>query len=234
VPPTLGPGTPKPEVAFFGDSQGMTLLLNKPADLGRYISVTDATIEGCGVLLGKVTSRSGERRDLAANCPNWLSEWRADARRLAPAVAVVMLGAWEPFDLTVPTGTLAFGSPEWDANFTAALRQGIAALRESQARVAVSLLPCYRPIRASAGYWPERGDDDRTRHVNDVIRTVVATYPDGVSTVDPPVEFCTNSNIATDRSYRWDGIHYYRKGAALYFRAVLPQLLQLAALPPAA
>ena len=31
--------------------------------------------------------------------------------------------------------------------------------------------------------------------------------------------------ISTNTSYRWDGVHYYKKGAALYFGAVVPQLL---------
>jgi len=34
-------------------------------------------------------------------------------------------------------------------------------------------------------------------------------------------------DIFFDTAYRGDGIHYYKKGAALYFSAVLPQLLQV-------
>ncbi|MGE5828007.1 MAG: acyltransferase family protein, partial [Micromonosporaceae bacterium] len=228
---TPSPRPPPPgglKVAFFGDSQGMTLLINKPADLGKYINAVDATISGCGVLLGRVTSRSGERRDLGANCPNWRSEWSSDAKRIKPAVAVVMIGAWDVFDITTPAGTLAFGSAEWDANFIAAMTSGIDVLRAAGSTVALSLLPCYRPIKASAGLWPERGDDYRTRHVNDLLRAAAESYPSGVSVVEPPVQFCTVPSIASNTSYRWDGIHYYKKGAALYFNAVLPQLLALA------
>lgn len=234
--PSAGPtvtATPKPpppglRVAFFGDSQGTTLLINKPADLGEYINAIDATISGCGILLGRVASRSGERRDLGANCPNWVSEWSSDAKRIKPAIAVVMVGAWDVFDLTTNAGTLTFGSPEWDANWNASLIKGIDVLRAAGSTVALSLLPCYRPIKASAGLWPERGDDDRTRHVNDLLRAAAAAYPGGgVYTVDPPEQFCTDPTIANNKSYRWDGIHYYKKGAALYFNAVLPQLLAL-------
>ena len=228
---TASPRPPPPgglKVAFFGDSQGMTLLINKPADLGKYINAIDATISGCGILLGRVASRSGERRDLGANCPNWVSEWNSDAKRLKPAIAVVMVGAWDVFDLTVSGGTLVFGSAEWDANFDASLRKGVDVLRAAGATVALSLLPCYRPIKASAGLWPERGDDDRTRHVNDLLRAAAQNYPGGgVYTLDPPEQFCTDPTIANNKSYRWDGIHYYKKGAALYFSKVLPQLLAL-------
>jgi hypothetical protein len=230
--PTTGPaqqtGPPAEPltVAWFGDSQGMTLLLNKPKDTGRYLATTDATISGCGILLGRVTSRTGERRDLAANCPNWLMEWSGDAKRIRPDVAVVMIGAWDVFDLTTSDGVrLAFGTKEWDDNFTAALDAGIGALRQSGAKVALSLLPCYRPVRASAGYWPERGDDPRTRHVNELLRA--AADGRNVFVVEPPTEFCTDPAIGASLNYRWDGIHYYKPGSALYFKTVIPQLLAL-------
>ena len=88
----------------------------------------------------------------------------------------------------------------------------------------IALLPCYRPIKASAGYWPERGDDVRTRHVNDLLRKVADGYPSGVRTLEPPGEFCTDPAIGSNTAYRWDGVHYYKQGAALYFTAALPQL----------
>ena len=185
------------------------------------------TITGCGILLGKVASSSGERRNLSSNCPNWLSEWQSDAQRLRPDLAVIMLGAWDVFDLILDSGeTLTFGTPEWDAHYTDAVRSAVDAVLTGTDSVAFSLLPCYRPIRASAGFWPERGDDDRTRHVNELLKSIAASYPTGVYTVEPPTDFCTDPNIATNTSYRWDGIHYYKKGAALYFSAVLPQILQ--------
>jgi hypothetical protein len=219
------PPTPGATVAFFGDSQGMTLLLNRPADLSQYIDAVDATIAGCGILLGKVRSRTGERRNLTYECLNWKSVWADRVDQHQPAVAVIMLGAWDVFDMTLDTGqSLEFGDPLWDANFSFVLAEAIDTLRSAQTEVALALLPCYRPIPGSAGHWPERGDDDRTRHVNGLMREVAASYPTGVITLDPPSEFCTDEVIATDTAYRWDGVHYYKKGAALYFSAIVPQL----------
>ncbi len=214
------------KVVFFGDSQGMTLVINKPADLGQYINVVDATIEGCGVLLGKVASRSGERRNLTNNCRNWQPEWASEAQRLKPVLAIVMIGAWDVFDLTLDEGgTLTFGTAAWDSNFTEAITGGVDTLKAAGAEVGLSLLPCYRPLRKSAGFWPERGDDDRTRHVNELLRAVASSYAAGVRPLEPPAAFCTDPAIATNTAYRWDGIHYYKKGAALYFSTILPQLL---------
>jgi peptidoglycan/LPS O-acetylase OafA/YrhL len=226
-PPALLPNGAT--VAFFGDSQGMTLLLNKPADVGKYLKTVDATISGCGVLLGGVKSTTGEKRNLTADCRNWQSVWAQKAGQIKPAMGVIMIGAWDVFDLTVDSGqTLPFGSFQWDVNFSAAVRAGVDTLRAAHAEVALALLPCYRPIKASAGYWPERGDDVRTRHVNDLLREVADDYPTGVRTLEPPGQFCTDPAIGNNTAYRWDGVHYYKQGAALYFTAILPQLTTIA------
>jgi peptidoglycan/LPS O-acetylase OafA/YrhL len=225
-PPLPPPFSPPVKVAVFGDSQGMTLLLNKPAGLGRYLTVSDQTIEGCGVLTDRITSRSGERRDMSRGCASWLATWTARADRVRPQLALVMIGAWDVFDRAGPGPALPFGSPAWDQHLTAALTSGVAALRGSGAQVVFSLLPCYRPVpKRGSGFWPERGDDTRTRHVNDLLRAVAAADPRHVFTVDPPARFC--GDLATNLSYRWDGVHYYKPGSALYFQTVIPQLLAI-------
>jgi peptidoglycan/LPS O-acetylase OafA/YrhL len=212
-------------VTVFGDSQGMTLLRNRPKDLARYAIVTDATIEGCGIMLSRVRSRSGEKRNLGASCPNWESAWSASAREHRPQVALVMLGAWDVFDSITDSGTVAFGSPEWDSAFTGAVSRGVRVLHEAGAQVALSLLPCYRPVKGSAGFWPERGDDKRTRHVNTLLRKLAERDRQRIVTVQPPAAFCIDPKISRSTAYRWDGVHYYKPGAALYFSTVLPQLL---------
>ncbi len=58
-------------VSFFGDSQGMTLLINKPNGLDGSITTSDSTVEGCGVLLGTIASKVGFSRNLDADCGNW-------------------------------------------------------------------------------------------------------------------------------------------------------------------
>jgi hypothetical protein len=228
TPVPLTPLAKGATVAFFGDSQGMTLLLNKPADVSKYISVSDQTIEGCGILLGKVASRSGEKRNLTSDCKNWQSVWATRAQKTKPDIAVVMIGAWDVFNLTLDSGaTVTFGSAPWDQNFLDQLDAGVQTLRASSQQVELALLPCYRPVPRSAGYWPERGDDDRTRHVNDLLGEEAARYPSQVHLLEPPAQFCTDPTISKSLSYRWDGVHYYKPGAALYFETALPQLVQL-------
>jgi hypothetical protein len=218
------------KVSIFGDSQASALYFTRPRTVSRYLQLTDDSISACGILRGQVVSRSGERFDLIGACPNWLSKWRSDAKRDHPAIALVMIGAWDVFDLRTTKGTLTFATAEWDANFLAALRSGVDALRESGAQVALAELPCYRPHSTNPrppGWWPERGDDARTRHVNDLLRQVA----DGVHvfTITPAAAFCTDPKIADNHKYRYDGVHYLQPGATLYLDAIIPQLVTLPA-----
>ena len=220
-------------VGFFGDSQGMTLLLNRPAGVGRYLTTSDDTVEGCGMTTGIIHSRVGYTRDLGADCGNWQSQWRSKFERDHPQIAVVEIGAWDVFDETVNGKTLAFGTPAWNAYFTKTLHQGIRLLLGLGAQVALMGVPCYRPIAAGGlPLLPERGDDARTRHLNTLLSAALAMDPQRVFMIHPPAAFCDNPKIATDVNYRWDGTHYYKPGAALVFQVITPQLLAIPQPPP--
>ena len=215
-------------VAIFGDSQGTALFAAHPSTVARSLRLSDESISACGILRGRVASRSGERFDLIGACPNWLPAWRDAAKRVKPDVALVVIGAWDVFDLKTKSKTIVFGTSEWDAAFLTQLSAGVAALRASGAQVALAELPCYRPRKSNPrppGWWPERGEDDRTRHVNDLLRRL--TDGGHVFTVTPPAAFCADMSIGDNRKYRYDGIHYLAPGAKLWFDAVIPQLLIL-------
>ncbi len=214
-------------VSFFGDSQGMTLLLNKPNGLDGSISTSDSTVEGCGVLLGTIRSKVGFARDLSADCGNWPQLWAANAARNRPQIAVVELGAWDVFDDTVGGKQLRFGSPGWDAYFARQLATGIDVLTKAGAQVALMGVPCYRPIAAGGlPLLPERGYDNRTHHVTTLLEAAAKQNPLRVFMIHPPSQFCREP-IASDVNYRWDGTHFYKPGAALTFQVITPQLLKI-------
>jgi lysophospholipase L1-like esterase len=91
-----------------------------------------------------------------------------------------------------------------------------------------------RPVDSSGGpvpALPERGDDTRTAHLNDLLREIAAPENDGVYFINGPREWCNNPKISTSLSYRWDGVHAYKPGAKLIFETVAQQLLQLPVKP---
>jgi len=74
---------------------------------------------------------------------------------------------------------------------------------------------------------PERGDRQRTGHLNDLMRQAAAKDPAHVTFITGPTQWCADPAIATDLAYRWDGVHYYRPGAKLVFDTITPELLAI-------
>jgi len=228
---SLPPPPPFPapvKVGFFGDSQGMTLLINKPAGLDGSLTLTDDTIEGCGILGGTTSSVSGQSRNLDADCGGWQKLWAAHQARDRPQVAVVEIGAWEVFDLKVNGAAMPFGSPAWDGYFSTQLASGIDVLETGGAQVALLSVPCYQPISAGGlKALPERGDRSRTDHLNTLLTAAAAADPRRVFIVNSPAQFCDDPSVVGNTSYRWDGTHFYKAGAALEFQVITPQLLAI-------
>ena len=162
-------------------------------------------------------------------CANWRQAWAEAAA--GNDVVLVVLGAWDVFDLEIDGQTLTFASPEWDAAFTSRLQSGIDAINESGSTAALLEVPCMRPIDvdgAGVPAVPERGDDARVAHVNDLMRQLAAEQPDRAGFVGGPTQWCNGSPEATDTAYRWDGVHVYVPGANLIFETIAPSLLALA------
>jgi peptidoglycan/LPS O-acetylase OafA/YrhL len=216
-------------VVVVGDSQANALTINAPASLASTIALTNGSLDGCGIVdKGTMKSSSRVRRSFG-DCVGFQDKWAAKASAAHADVALVVLGAWEVFDLSTKDGTLAFGTQAHDDYLLDRLHAGIDALRSTGANVALLEVPCYRPITVKGGLpaLPERGDDQRTRHLNDVLRRAAAVDREHVSFITGPQDFCTNEKLATDTGYRWDGVHYYKPGSQLVFNTIAPELLSL-------
>jgi hypothetical protein len=74
---------------------------------------------------------------------------------------------------------------------------------------------------------PERGDDERVAHVNDLWREVAEANAGTVTFVEGPEEWCDDEDVSSDTAYRWDGVHVYTPGANLIYTTIAPTLLSL-------
>jgi hypothetical protein len=164
-------------------------------------------------------------------CQGWQQEWAAAAA--GNDVALVVVGAWDVFDIEADGTIYGFATPEGDALFVRNLSSGIDAMLAEGANVALLEVACMRPQDvegAGVRALPERGDDDRVAHVNDLLRQTVDSYDSPrVAFVEGPDEWCSDETIATDLGYRWDGVHVYKPGANLIYTTVAPDILSLAA-----
>ncbi|MEN9504815.1 MAG: hypothetical protein RI958_741 [Actinomycetota bacterium] len=218
-------------VVIVGDSQAHSLAINLPDGVEQTFTIADGSLDGCGVFeAGSVVSARSSFRRSFGECAGFADRWAAAAADLEAEVALVVLGAWEVFDLRVDEVSVPFASAEFDRLVLQQLARGIAALRSTGARVALLEVPCMRPQDvegAGVPALPERGDDRRVAHLNDLLRRVAAESPGSVRFVEGPDEWCADPAISSDLAYRWDGVHVYTPGAALIYQAVAPALLQM-------
>ena len=219
-------------VVIVGDSQAHSLYVNRPSGIEETFTLSNGSLDGCGVYdrgVGVGGKNDRFRRNFA-NCAGFEEKWAKSATSARADVALVVIGAWEVLDLEVGKLRFKVDSIPGDTLFVAQLKKGIDALRATRTAVAVLEVPCMRPVDSKGGPVPalkERGDDVRTRHLNDLIRQVVESYPSQVSFVEGPVEWCANDKIATSLSYRWDGVHVYKPGAKLIFESIADDLLAI-------
>lgn len=228
VSSTVAPSGPLPRrVTVVGDSQARALVANAPDLTGR-LELSNGAVEGCGLAdRGRIVTSASYRRSFD-ECAGWPAKWAAAAGDNQAQVVLVVLGAWDVFDRTEGDVTIAFGTPEADAYLSGQLRAGIQAVRATGARVALLEVPCMRPIAAGGlDKLPERGEDQRVAHLNDLLRSAAAEDPANVFFVPGPVQWCTDEAVATDVNLRWDGVHYYKPGSQLVFDTISGALIAL-------
>jgi peptidoglycan/LPS O-acetylase OafA/YrhL len=222
-------------LAIVGDSQANALAINLPDGVdAAFPTVVNGSVDGCSVYDSGSVRSSVRFSNSFAICDGWQDEW-ADAAS-GTDVALVVVGAWDVFDVVDGDATYGFATPAGDELFTTNLESGIDAMLAEGANVGLLEVACMRPQDvdgAGVRALPERGDDARVAHVNDLLRDTAAGYQATgnmrVQFVEGPDEWCGDEAIASDLGYRWDGVHVYKPGANLIYTTVAPDLLRLAA-----
>lgn len=227
APPVTPPELPR-SLVIVGDSQAHSLAVNLPSGIGSTFTIKDGSLEGCSVYdSGRVRSDRQDFSNNFSNCRGWLDHWAEVAE--GRDVALVVLGAWDVFDLEIDDALYRFGSPAFDRLFSANLSAGVDVMTATGAKVALLEVACMRPVDAKGAgvpVLPERGDDDRVAHLNELQRQIAESRPD-VWFVEGPDEWCDDEAISTDTDYRWDGVHAYRPGAKLIYETITLTLLAI-------
>ncbi len=208
------------------------MAINLPDGIeSTFPNVKDGSVEGCGVYdEGSPMTAADFSIDLGSYCPGWQDEWASSAA--GHDVTLVVLGAWDVFDMKIDGVVHPFGAAATDEEWKTRVKSGIDAVLATGSKVALLPAACMRPFDVMANVaLPERGDDSRVAHVNELLGQVADSYGTEVALVEGPPEWCNDESIATNVNYRWDGVHVYTPGAELIYDKVAPQLLQLAATP---
>ncbi len=218
-------------LVIVGDSQAHSLAINLPDGIDSTFAIADGSVEGCSVSdTGSVRSeREGFSRSFT-NCSGWAGQWADAANDSQAEVALVVIGAWDVFDVELDGRLVSFGTPAADQRFLADLGEGVAALAGAGVHVALLEIACMRPQDvegAGVPALPERADDRRVAHLNDLMRQLAAGNPGQVTFVAGPKQWCNDEAVAADLGYRWDGVHVYKPGAKLIYETVAPALLAI-------
>jgi hypothetical protein len=229
VAPVQPPGPAR--MVIVGDSQAHALAINLPTGIDSAFTISDGSVEGCSVYDdGKVRSARASFTRSFADCGGWADKWGSAASKATAQIALVVLGAWDVFDVDVGGQLIAFNTPAADQRFVDNLGSGVAALRAAGSKVALLEVPCMRPKDvkgAGVPALPERGDDARVAHLNDLLRQVAAADPANVTFVSGPTQWCNDPAVSTGLGYRWDGVHVYKPGAKLIYETIAPALLSI-------
>ena len=227
LPQVIGPR----RVVLVGDSQAESIFLNQPKGVENSIVLSDGSINGCGIFdRGEVVSPQTNFSMSVAHCDGWEDKWVSAAKESNAQIALVIIGAWEVMTLKTPERYYSFKSPEADALFLSQLQKGINALSKEGIKVALLEVPCMRPRNVEGQgtqALPERRSDDRTKHLSELLRYSARSNPSSTVFIEGPDEWCASPEIANDISYRWDGIHVWKKGAKLVLETISESLLTI-------
>ncbi len=161
VAPVQPPGPAR--MVIVGDSQAHALAINLPTGIESAFTISDGSVEGCSVYDdGTVRSARTSFNRTFADCGGWADKWGKAAGKAKAQIALVVLGAWDVFDVEVAGHVIAFGTPAADQRFIENLGSGVAALRAAGSKVALLEVPCMRPKDvkgAGVPALPERADD---------------------------------------------------------------------------
>lgn len=237
VPPetTVGPpvtaATLPRRVVILGDSTAHSLAINLPVGIEATFTITDGSKEGCTVYSdGQAVSSRDHYTRKFAGCSGWQQDWVDAAQAGQAEVALVVIGPWDVFDVQVAGVDIPFASQAGDDRFKGGVLSGIDALASVGVKAALLEVPCMRPVDivgAGVPALPERGDDARVAHVNDMLRQVAAENPTKATFIDGPKDYCTSEFLATNVNYRWDGVHPLSAGTKLTFETIASALLAI-------
>ena len=217
-------------LVIVGDSTAHSLAINLPSGIESTFTVADGSVEGCSVYDGgTAVSARGVNRGFGG-CVGWDRQWVSAAQSIDAEVALVVIGAWDVFDVKLGTQVQPFASAAVESRFVAGVQRGIDALTAIGVKVALLEVPCMRPKDvqgAGVPALPERAMDDRVERLNELLRQIAADNAETTTFVEGPSQYCTDETIANDLGYRWDGVHAFKPGAKLTIEAAAAAILAI-------
>ncbi len=208
------------KVLVVGDSQAATLAQGVHADPGVYgvsaqpgMVVWNRAILGCSIISAPTFLIDGNR--VANKCGGagfWQREWAADIATFRPDAVVVMAGAWDVFDVVLPSGgTLRPGDPAWSAVYDRDVSKLFETLGAQGAEVVAVKPPCFgeSQLVGTDPQIPSRMDPAIRNAIIDAWHRAALAH--GTRLLDLDSVLCPKG--VSDPAVRPDGAHFDGAGA---------------------
>jgi hypothetical protein len=189
------------------------------------LEVWDQGLLGCGVLRGTMWIE-GAAHDVSPVCAGWPTRFREIVDMWEPQVVVLLIGAWDAYDVKMDGEWVEFGTPRHDQFVLGEMRHAIDVLRSRGAEVVLLTTPYFEPRRDIVDRERTAYNPARVDHLNGLLRQI-----EGVSLVDlngfldPDGRFTSEAMQVGDA--RGDGVHFTHEGADLVGHWLAPQLAAL-------
>ena len=167
------------------------------------------------------------------DCQEWPTLWQTAIERDDPDVAVLLIGAWEVFDVEVDGRRLPFGAPEHEALLREELSRALEVLGAGRTEVVVLTTPCFHHYDdAEFRDGSERNDPVRVAWVNRLLADAVAARGSDARLVDLGAIVCPGGHFTSELGgvplRLDDGVHFDVRGTPLVWEALLPDVLDAA------
>ncbi|MGE5695709.1 MAG: hypothetical protein ACM4D3_10890, partial [Candidatus Sericytochromatia bacterium] len=120
---------------------------------------------------------SAESGNPKPECESWPSRWAGQVAVDNPQVVLLVVGRWETVDRMYAGRWTHVGDPAFDAYLAGELRQALAVLGSTGARVVVTTEPYNRRAEKPDGSLYPEDQPDRIDHWNALLRNVIAQFP---------------------------------------------------------
>ena len=213
-------------VAVVGDSVALVMgegLMRVGPSFG--LEVWDQGLMGCGVLRGTMWIE-GAVHDVAPTCADWPNRFREIVDLWEPDVVVLLIGAWDAYDVRMDGEWVEFGTPRHDEFVLDEVRHAVDVLRSHGAQVVLLTTPYFEPRRDIVDRDRTAYNPTRVDHLNALLREIkgVALF-DLNGFLDPEGHYTSDALQVADA--RGDGVHFTAEGADLVGHWLAPKLAAL-------
>jgi peptidoglycan/LPS O-acetylase OafA/YrhL len=219
-------------VLVVGDSVALTLSGDRPAGVpGPDIQITSEAILGCGVI--RVNRHAGPFvHEPSDDCRAWPEIWAAAITRLRPDVTMLLLGAWEAWDIQLDGERIPYASARHEALLREEVNLALDVLSVGRTEVLVLTTPCFNHFDAREfREGSDRNDPARVAWINGMLRQA-ATGRGDVRVVDlggwlcPGGRFQESIDGVQVRDH--DGVHLESGGLGVVWDWLRPDVLSAA------